>query len=182
MDKKPLELLIEPVIKKKFTPKFLTKKLPLATSLKKTKIALRVTSLNTSFLGSLKLKIIEVSAEKFTGYFRSYNKQLEIDGLEHNKGKESETFEIVFPYEGIFWLDVKVDAGDEYDVRTTQMTLEGEKGRGEPKDKNGNLIKNICRNGIIAKDILAVRLAWLTFGLLVLTALLVFLTFRLILN
>jgi len=182
MDKKPLELLIEPIIKKKLTPKFLTKKFPLTTSLKKTKIALKVTSLNTSFSGSLKLKIIEVSSEKFTGYFLRYNKQLEIDGLERNIGKESETFEIVFPYEGIFWLDVEVDAGDEYDVTTMQMTLEGEIGRGAPRDKKGNLIKNICRNGIIAKDILVVRLAWLTFGLLVLTTLRIFLTFRVILN
>ena len=60
------------------------------------------------------------------------------------------------------------------------MTLEGEIGRGESKDKDANLRKNVCRNGIIARDGLAVQLKWHTFWLLVLTALLVFLTFNLL--
>ena len=50
VEKKPLVLLIEPLVKKKLCSKFLTKRLPLTTSLKRTRIALKVTALILPFI------------------------------------------------------------------------------------------------------------------------------------
>lgn len=175
LEKKELEVLVEPVIKKKWLPKLITWNRLITSSHIRTKIALKVTPRGKDLPEKLVLRNIELGTEKLKGYQRTFSQKFKIEGLESNKSKETETFKIVIPYPGAFWLDVKVHPlpNASFKVITKQRTLEGDEGYGKPKDKPD---EEVCRMPIGAVDILTVGLTLLTIGLLIVTILLLIFT------
>jgi len=169
-------LLIEPIIKRNWLGRLFHRKWlyrffhqeQYAISLKKTSIVFKVTAHNINISERFELKDLSINEKCFV-YNRTYDEEFEFCELAENQTQETKPFQIVFPYDGIFWIDIHISLKSGRTIPTKQRLLEGGIGRGEFENKD-----NSCRNCIIVREIYSVRLFWLTFWLVVLSALMAF--------
>jgi len=171
-----VEILIEPEIKGKWLSKIITWNKLFTISHLRTKLFLKITIRGQNIPSSLKLSGLQLRDGK--GYYFELGKQFDLQGLRSNKVIKTESFKIVFPYSGQFWLDMNIKTeSTDLILITKQKTLEGLEGRGTIRNSIGKEKPETgysCRMPIGAIDILTVWLVFLTIGLLALTATLIF--------
>lgn len=172
MEKKSLKVKIIPIVKKKWIPKFIARNKLITSSLLRTKIAFKVTPEGESVPDKLILEDVCLAPEKLKGFVSIYE-NIEIGKLKSKKSTKTKAVCMVFPYQGLFWLEVTVRSEPEFSIETLQKSLEGGIGRGWAD----RFKRNFCRMPIGVVDILAVRLTILTIWLVIFTALLLFVNF-----
>jgi len=101
-----VEILIEPEIKGKWLSKIITWNKLFTISHLRTKLFLKITIRGQNIPSSLMLSGLHLHDRK--GYCFKLEKQFPLKGLRSNKVIKTESFKIVFPYSGQFWLDVNI--------------------------------------------------------------------------
>jgi len=165
-----LDLEIAPVFSGPWLRKTPINKIPRILSLKKYKLAFRITALNADYDDKIRLGPTTIRSSD-GDFVRYLPEKAVVNGLKKDVQIETSRIAIVFPYQGLFWIDVEVHAEVPTDITTFQITLEGDRGRGEPLDSDtGTLKRNVCRNGVAVLDLFTSQLKKVTLILAVLAA------------
>ncbi|MFQ6083262.1 MAG: hypothetical protein ACE5WD_07880 [Candidatus Aminicenantia bacterium] len=166
MDKKEFTVLIKPIIKSK-KPRILAKNERAVPTLKTVEIAFKIFLKEGLCPKRFWLSDITLwPAEKNKGIYQTF-KPISIEGLNKDSPIETESLKMNFQYPGVWWIDITVDAGEEYDIKTKQIQLTGEEGDGWPQNEE-NPKTNICRNPISAHDLyFLTQLKWIRWTLFV---------------
>lgn len=180
-EKEKIEVLIEPVIKKKWCSRLITRLITknklITYSLEVNEVAIKISlrgkeGEKKSIPDKLILRDFNLEGKRS---IRTWNKIFEIKGSELEKGIEiEERLKVVFPYEDLFFLSTTVDVEpDNFIIETKQRWLTGEEldgwRKGEPK--------NICYMPIGAVNFLNFRLTIYTAIILFVTIAILIITF-----
>jgi hypothetical protein len=130
---------------------------------KKTKMFLRIEQRDVDVLDSLAIASIQIT-DREKSYSSEPDNEFIIRMLKKNVFIYLGKIKIVFPFPGLYWIDVRFCPVPGIALKTKQMTLSGIWGRGE-----ANYEENTCRNPIIVKDLSNRRMLIYTCILLLLT-------------
>lgn len=175
-NKEKLVILVEPIIKKwwfkKFITRVLTKNKLSVYSLEVNKIAFKVSLIKGEIIPEkIILKSFELRGKRSVA---TWDKTLKIKDLKLKKGiKTKEKIKMVFPYEDIFMISTEVSAQpNNFLIETRQRRLTGELGNGWSKGGP----TNICRMPICSVNILNYRITIYTVLILIFTFILMGIT------
>ncbi|MCJ7484171.1 MAG: hypothetical protein MUO31_14555 [Thermodesulfovibrionales bacterium] len=129
-----LEVLIDPIIEQnevKIEEKMQIRKI-IGVSLVKLKIKFRVVVRGNEMPDNIILKSLAIYPKNREGFNFTAGIELKIKNLKNNVENISESFEYLFPFHDIFWIDARVKEIPGFEIKTAQMVNETSEGRGWP--------------------------------------------------